>query len=78
MMMRSMTPSSYLRWGRLEAPLPLQVMVTIGPPSDNIDACNDDLIVAIIKVIAWNIVPTENLLILVEDLFGLNQLEKNY
>jgi hypothetical protein len=51
-------------------------MATIWPPSDKIDACNDDLVVSIIKVIAGNIVPTENLLILVEDLFGLNQLEK--
>jgi hypothetical protein len=42
------------------------------PFANKIDACNSDLIVAITEVIAGNIIPTENHLILPEDLFGLN------
>jgi hypothetical protein len=49
-----------------------------GPSADEIDACDGNLIVAIIEVAAGNTIPTENHLILSKDLFGLNpkQLEK--
>jgi hypothetical protein len=49
-----------------------------GPPADEIDVCDGDLVVAIIEVTAGNTIPTENHLISSKDLFGLNpkQLEK--
>jgi hypothetical protein len=43
-------------------------MATTWPPADEIDACNADLIVAIIEVIAGNTIP-KNHLISMEDLF---------
>jgi len=49
------------RRGLLEAPLPFQ-------PTDEIDTCNDDLIVVIAKVIAGNTILGEIHLILPEDL----------
>jgi hypothetical protein len=53
-------------------------MATIWSPADESDACNSDLVVAIIEVIARNMIMTENHLISPEDLFGLNlkQLKK--
>ena len=51
-------------------------MGTTWASTDEISACNDDLVMAIIEVIAGNV---ENHLISPEDLFGLNpkQLKKN-
>jgi hypothetical protein len=37
-------------------------------PADEIDACNDDLVMAITEVIAGNTMPTENHLISPKDL----------
>jgi len=50
-------------------------MGTTWASTDEISACNDDLVMAIIEVIAGNV---ENHLISPEDLFGLNpkQLKK--
>jgi hypothetical protein len=45
-------------------------MATTWPHADEIDVCNGDVIVAIIKVVARNTIPNENYLILQEDLFG--------
>jgi len=47
-------------------------MAITWPSTDEIDACNSDLIVAIIEVIAENTISIENRLILSEDLFGPN------
>ena len=58
-----MTQSSRLRWGRPEAPLPLQIMATTWPPTDEIDACNGDLVVAITEFIAGHTILTGNHLI---------------
>jgi len=51
-------------------------MGTTWASTDEISACNDDLVMAIIEVIAGNV---ENHLISPEDLFGLNpkQLKKS-
>jgi len=53
-------------------------MATIWPHADESDACNGDLVVAIIEVITGNTILTKNHLISSEDLFGLNlkQLKK--
>jgi hypothetical protein len=45
-------------------------MATTWPHADEIGACNGDVIVAIIKVVARNTISNENYLILQEDLFG--------
>jgi hypothetical protein len=66
-MMRLM-PCSYLRWGRSEAPLPWQIMTTTKTLANEIDACNSDLVMAIIEVITRNTIPIKNHL----TLFGLN------
>ena len=71
-MMGSMTRSCCSRRGRPKAPLPLHIKATNWPPVDEIVACNDDLVVAIIEVIAGHMTPIENHLTLAEDLFGLN------
>jgi hypothetical protein len=47
-------------------------MATTWPSADEIDACNGDHVVAIIKVIIGNMILIENHLISPEDLFGLN------
>jgi len=70
--MRSMAWSSCPRWERPKAPLPLHIKAIDWPPADEIDACNDDLIVAIIEVMVEITIPTENHLILPKDLFRLN------
>ena len=60
---------------------PLQIKAINWPPTNEIDACNDDLIVAIIEVIAENTILTENYLILLGNLFKLNPKQtvtKNY
>jgi hypothetical protein len=44
--------------------LPLQIKAINWLPADEIDACNDDLIVAITEVIAGHTIPTKNHLIL--------------
>jgi hypothetical protein len=44
-------------------------MSTTLPLADEIDACNDDLVVVTVEVIAQNIIPTRNYLILPKDLF---------
>jgi hypothetical protein len=46
----------------------LQIKATNWPSTDQIDACNGDLVVAIIEVITENTIPTENHLILLKDL----------
>ena len=51
-MKRSMTRSSCPRWKRPEAPLLLQIKATNWLPADEIDVCNDDLVVVITEVIA--------------------------
>jgi len=53
-------------------------MATIWPHADESDACNDDLVEAIIEVIAGNTILIENHLISPKDLFRLNlkQLKK--
>ena len=38
----------------------MQIMATNWPPVDEIDACNDDLVVVITKVIADHTSPVEN------------------
>ena len=58
--MRSLTRSRCLRRGLLEGPLPLQIMAINWPPADEIDACNDDLVVVIAEVIADHTNPAEN------------------
>jgi len=45
-------------------------MATTWPHADEIDAYNDDVVMAIIKVVARNTTLNENHLILQEDLFG--------
>jgi hypothetical protein len=47
-------------------------MATDWPFADEIDASNDDLVVAITEVIASNKMPTKNHLISSIDTFGLN------
>ena len=59
----------------------MQIKTANWPSADEIEACNSDLIVAIIEVIAENTIPTENYLILLGDLFKLNPkqtITKNY
>jgi hypothetical protein len=53
-------------------------MDTTWPSADEIGTYNGDFVVAIIEVITGNTIPTENHLISLEDLFGLNpkQLKK--
>ena len=58
--MRSLTRSRCLRRELPEGPLPLQIMATNWPPPDEIDACNDDLVVVITEVIADHTNPAEN------------------
>ena len=58
-----MTQSRCPHRGLPAAPLPLQIKATNWPSADEIDAYNDDLIMAIIEVIAVNMIPTENHLI---------------
>jgi hypothetical protein len=41
----------------------LQIIATPGPPADESDTCNDDLVVSIIEVIAGNTILTEKHLI---------------
>ena len=56
-------------------------MPTTWPPVNESDACNSDLVVAIIEVIAGKMILTENHLISLEDLFRLNPKQsetKNY
>jgi hypothetical protein len=54
-------------------------MATTWLAANEIDACNGDLIVAIIEVIAINTIPTKNHLSSPKDLFGLNPKQfKNY
>ena len=55
-----MTRSHCLRRGLLEGPFPLQIMATNWPPADEIDACNDDLVVVITEVIAYRTNLAEN------------------
>ena len=50
--MRSMIHSGSVRRGFPEGPLPLQIGATNWLPANEIDACNDDLVVAITQVIA--------------------------
>jgi hypothetical protein len=50
----------------------LQIKATNWPPADEIDACNDDHVVAITEVIARNMIPIENHLISPKYLSGLN------
>ena len=67
-----MTWSRCLRTGLPEGPLPLQIEATNWPPANEIDACNDDLVMAITEVIAENTNPTGNHLILSEDYLDSN------
>ena len=56
-------------------------MATNWPSADEIDACNDDVVVEITKVSAGNKISTEYHLILSVDLFGLKPKQtrlKNY
>jgi hypothetical protein len=56
-------------------------MATNWPPADEIDACNDDVVIEITHVIAGNKISTEYHLILSVDLFGLKPKQtgsKNY
>jgi hypothetical protein len=55
-----MTWSSYARWDRPEAPLPLQIKATNWLHADEIDASNGDLIVEINEVIAGNMTALKN------------------
>ena len=71
-MKRSMTRSSCPCWKCPEAPLPLQIKATNWPPADEIDPCNNDLVVTITEVIAGNTISTENHLISSVDLFEAN------
>ena len=66
--MRSMTQSRCPRRGLPEAPLSLQIKAINWPPTDEIDAYNDNLIVTITEVIAGHTIPTKNHLISLEDL----------
>jgi hypothetical protein len=63
-----MTRSRYPHIGLPKAPLPFQINATNWPPTDKTNACNGDLAVAITEVIIGNTIPTENYLILLEDL----------
>ena len=67
-----MTRSSCPYWKCLEAHLPLQIKATNWPPADEIDPCNNDLVVTITEVIAGNTISTENHLISSVDLFEAN------
>ena len=58
--MRSMTWSRFPRRGLPEAPLPLQIKATNWPPANEINASNNDLVVAITEVIAENTIPSGN------------------
>ena len=62
-MMRSMTQSRCLHREFPEGPLPLQIEATSWPPANELNACNDDLVVAIIEVIAEHTNPSRNHLI---------------
>jgi hypothetical protein len=64
-----MPQSRYPRRGHPEAPLPLWIKARNWPSTDEIDACNDELVMAIAEVITGNTIPTRNHLILSEDLF---------
>ena len=55
-----MIRSRCLRRGLLEEPLPSQIMATNWPPADEIDACNDDLVMVITEVIADHTNPAKN------------------
>ena len=70
--MRSMTWSRCLRRGLPEGPLPLQIEATNWPPANEIDACNDDLVVTITEVIAEHTNPTRNHLSSSEDYLDSN------
>jgi len=61
--MRSMIRSRCPHRGLIEAPLPLQIKAANWPPANEIDTCNDDLVVTITEVITENTIPTENHLI---------------
>ena len=50
----------------------MQIEATNWPPANEIDACNDDLVVAITEVIAEHINSTRNHLILSEDYLDSN------
>jgi len=50
----------------------LQIKATNWPPADEIDPCNNDLVVTITEVIAGNTISTENHLISSVDLFEAN------
>jgi len=52
-------------------------MATNWSSTDEIDACNGDFVMAIIKVITGNNTPTKNHLILSVYLFGLNLKQKD-
>ena len=67
-----MTCSRCLHRGLPEGPLPLQIEATNWPLANEIDACNDDLVVTITEVIAENTNPTGNHLILSEDYLDSN------
>ena len=53
-----MTRSRCLRRGLPEGPLLLQIMATNWPPADEIDACNDDMVIT--EIIADHTNPAEN------------------
>jgi hypothetical protein len=67
-----MTRSTCPRWERPEAFLSLQINATNWPPTDEIDVCNDDLVMAITEVIIGNTILTKNHLVSPTDLFRLN------
>jgi hypothetical protein len=76
----SMTNRRWDRWPGVavlvgsaqKAPPPLADKGHRWPPVDEIDACNDDLVMTIAEVIAGITIPTENHLILLKDLFVQN------
>ena len=67
-----MTWSRCFRRGLPEGPLPLQIEATNWPLANEIDACNDDLVVTITEVIAEHTNPTRNHLISSEDYLDSN------